>query len=117
VSDDPSRARIALERILAALSGPSERGSRLVQQIEVVDSWTEGDDIFCLVYRDPDEYDFTLGLRRTVEPNWTIDGVVDQVLVGELGEPLGTLEDTLRPDDQGVMWWTGDRPEWRGAPR
>jgi hypothetical protein len=117
VSDSPSRAQTALERILGALSRPSERRSRLVEHIEVVDSWTEGDDVFCLIYRDPEEYDFTLGLRRTGETDWTIDGVVDQVLVGELGEPLGALEDTLRADDKGVMWWTGDQPEWRGPPR
>lgn len=117
MSDDPSRAQTALDRILGALSGQSERGSHVVQHIEVVNSWTESDDVFCLVYRDPEAYDFTLGLRRTVEPCWTIDGLVDQVLVGELGEPLGALEDTLRADDKGFMWWTGDRPEWRGHPR
>ena len=60
-----------------------------------MDSWTEGDDVFCLVNRHPEHYDGTLGLHRVVEDDWTIDGVVDQVLVGELGEPLGSMEDTL----------------------
>ena len=32
---------------------------------------------------------------------------------GVLGEPLGSLEDTLRRDEQGVMWWSGERPEWQ----
>lgn len=85
--------------------------------IELVDSWTEGDDVFCLVYRQPEHYDGTLGLRRVVEDDWTIDGVVGQVMDGELGEPLGGLVNTLQPDEGGVMWWSGDLPEWKGPPQ
>lgn len=85
--------------------------------IELIDSWTDGNDVFCLVYRQPEHYEGTLGLRRVVEADWSIDGVVGQVLDGELGEPLGSLEETLRGDEHGVMWWSGDLPEWKGPPR
>lgn len=85
--------------------------------IKLVDSWTEGDDVFCHVNRHPEHYDGTFGLHRVVEDDWTIDGVVDHVLVGELGEPLGSMEDTLHRDARGVMWWSGDLPEWKGPPR
>lgn len=85
----------------------------------VIDAWVESDEVFCLVYRYEDKgfFDGVLGLRRTVEPDWSIDGIVDHVLVEELGEPLGAMEDELSPDDAGVMWWTGDKPEWKGTPR
>ena len=58
--------------------------------IELVDSWTEGDDFFCRVNRHPEHYDGTFGLQgRVVEDDWTVDGVVDQVLVGDRASLLG----------------------------
>jgi hypothetical protein len=89
VTSGLTRAQQVLSRVLQAL--PSAQ-----PPIALVNSWTEGDDVFCLVYRQPEHYDGTLGLRRVVENDWTTDGVVRQVMDGELGEPLGSLVDTLR---------------------
>ncbi|RHA39005.1 hypothetical protein [Cellulomonas rhizosphaerae] len=80
---------------------------------EVVEAWAEPDDVFCLVYRQPLYGDVLLGLRRAVEPDWTIDGVVDEILSFELGEPLGSLFDTLIRNDAGVHWWNGHPDEWK----
>ena len=70
--------------------------------------------MLCLIYRQPKWYgDLTLGLRRAVESDWTIDGVVNEILAGELEEPLGSMHDTLEPDESGAMWWSGNLPEWK----
>ena len=104
-----SRAEEALSRVLAQVGSLDREWA-----IEVEAAWTEADDVLCLVYRQPGMYgNVTLGLRRTVEADWTIDGVVEEILVGELSEPLGSLYDTLQPDADGVMWWTGNLPEWK----
>ena len=104
MTDGQSRAQQVLEAVL-----------RHVPQLDppttILDSWTEGDDVFCLVYRQ-DRYDWPLGLRRSVTPEWTIDGLVFEVLTCELEEPLGSLMSALEPDDRGVMWWSGNPPEW-----
>lgn len=105
-----SRAAQVLAKVL--LGAPDTMGTGLV----VIDSWVEGEDTFCIVYR-YEFFDGVVGLRRTVEPDWSIDAVVDHVLVGELGEPLGAMEDELVADKDGVMWWAGDTPEWKGPPR
>lgn len=84
---------------------------RLMPATTVLDSWTEGEDVFCLVYRQA-RYDWPLGLRRRVPPGWSIDGLVQEVIMCELEEPLGNLEVTLQADDAGVRWWSGNSPEW-----
>ena len=83
-----------------------------MEPTEVVDSWTEGPSVLCLVYRQRG-YRYTLGLRREVEDDWTLEGLADEILTCELDEPLGSMIDTLQPDDQGVMWWSGNLPEWK----
>lgn len=106
-----SRAEQVLALVLTGLAARPDT-SDFVTHVER--SWTEGDDVLCLVYRQPRWYgDLTIGLRRTVEPDWSIDGVADEVLVGELDEPLGSMFDTLEPDEDGVMWWSGNLPEWK----
>lgn len=50
--------------------------------------------------------------RAEVLRSWT-EGVVDEIVTCEIGEPLGSLHETLRPDAEGVMWWTGNLPEWK----
>lgn|GEM_PF-3530313 len=80
---------------------------------ELVDSWVEAEDVFCVVYRQPLYGPILLGLRRVVEADWTIEGVVDEVVTCELGEPLGSLWETLTPDEAGTMWWAGNPPEWK----
>jgi hypothetical protein len=82
--------------------------------VHVERTWTESADVLCLVYRQPGMYpDMTLGLRRTVDPDWTVEGVADEILCCELGEPLGSLYAGLEADEDGVMWWTGNLPEWK----
>lgn len=96
------------------LSGLESRPDTSEFTTHVERSWTEGDDVLCLVYRQPRWYgDLVIGLRRSIESDWTIDGVADEVLNGELHEPLGTIYATLEPDDEGVMWWSGNLPEWK----
>ncbi len=109
--DHKSRAERVLERVLLGLrSRPAT--SDFMTHVER--SWTDGDDVLCLVYRQPRWYgDLVLGLRRVVESDWTIDGVVDEVLSGELGEPLGSMYGSLEADDEGVMWWQGNLDAWK----
>jgi hypothetical protein len=99
-----SRAQQVLERVIREVP-------RLTPATAVLDSWTEGDDVFCLVYRQ-EGYDWPLGLRRHVPPEWTVDGLVQEILICELEEPLGSLSATLQADDAGVRWWRGNPPEW-----
>lgn len=104
----PSRARQTLDLVLA--EAEDTMGSRL----QVLDSWVESDDTFCLVFTShvtPLEHD-PIGLRRTVDEGWSVEQVADYVLVSELGEPLGSLADDLELED-GIWWFTGDRQAWR----
>ena len=104
-----SRAQEVLSHVL---EGISALGGEWATEVEA--AWTEGNDVLCLVYRQPRMYaDVRLGLRRSVEPDWSIEGVADEILVAELGEPLGSRRDSLQADADGVMWWTGNLPEWK----
>lgn len=108
-----SRADDVLALVLAAIESRvgAFRSDDLMP--EVLTWCVEAEDVFCLVYRQPLYGPTTIGLRRTVEPDWTIEGVADEVVTCELGEPLGSLWHTLTPDLAGVMWWTGNPPEWK----
>jgi hypothetical protein len=106
-----ARAQEVLGRVVAGAGSVPWGDSNLVT--EVVEAWAETDDVFCLVYRQLLYGDLLLGLRRVVEPDWTIDGVVDEILSCELGEPLGSVFDELVPDDAGVHWWNGNPDEWK----
>jgi hypothetical protein len=107
---DQTRSEQVLASVLSSLSA----WGRTEFRTEVQKSWTEGDAILCIVYRQPDMYPtLRLGLRRTIEADWTVAGIADEIVSCEIGEPLGSLYDTLQPDAEGVMWWTGNLPEWR----
>lgn len=103
-----SRARRTLDLVLVEAEDTMGSGLR------VLDSWVESDDTFCLVFSsDLTPLEHTpIGLRRTVDENWSVEQVADYVLVSELGEPLGSLVDELELDG-GVWWFRGDRREWR----
>jgi hypothetical protein len=81
-------------------------------------AWIENPELACFVYESAEQPHGRLGLRRTVEQGseWTVEGIVDEILTCEMGEPLGSCFDTLQADADGVLWWTGNRTEWK-APR
>jgi hypothetical protein len=81
-------------------------------------AWIENPEVACFVYESAEQAHGRLGLRRTVEQSseWTVEGIVDEILTCEMGEPLGSCFDTLEADGDGVLWWTGNRAEWK-APR
>jgi hypothetical protein len=107
---EATRAELVLALVLESLSTWEHTEFRT----EVQKSWTEGDSVVCLVYRQTGMYSkLTLGLRRTVEDDWSIEGLVEEMVVCEMGEPLGSLYESLQPDAKGVMWWTGNLPEWK----
>ena len=81
----------------------------------VLDSWTEGDDTICLVYRGW-WHGGTLGLRRRIDADLPLDIVVGQILGAELGEPPGLLVEAVAPDSSGITWWHGEPPGWWRRP-
>lgn len=112
----------ALEACLSHLSTSTVTAARSVR---VVQSWTDGPDAICVLYRRP-ELDVTVGLRRrwhdAVQPGeWRLGNLmawgydvgpdVDPLAFGrnvadfDLGEPLGMIARALRHDDEGVGWW------------
>ena len=105
---EASRAAQVLEAVREGIEPPQAHNGYL----RLLDSWTEGEDTICVVYEGW-WYPGTLGLRRNVEANVPAQHVVEDILSGDLGEPLGGLVDALVPDDNGVMWWEGNPPEWR----
>lgn len=80
--------------------------------LQVLGAWTEGTDTICIVYRGW-WHPSTLGLRRQIESDWPVDAVVEYIVTSELGEPLGSREAWLEPDEHGIHWWVGDPPDWR----
>lgn len=112
-----SRASQVLAQVLTAIERSNDRFPTDDFATEVVDSWVENDDTFCIVYRQRLYGDELFGLRRTVEPAWSISGVVDEVLTCELFEPLGSLYDPMVADEQGIKWWAGNLSDWKGPPR
>ncbi len=107
---EPTRAEQVLSGVLESIR-TQDKSDWLA--VDLKKSWTEGEDVFCLIYKQRSLEGMTLGLRRTVEADWTINEVLAEVVASELGEPLGSLYDTLEEDDAGVMWWTGNLPEWK----
>jgi hypothetical protein len=94
--------------------------------VRVVESWTEGPDAICIVYRPPDDARRVVGLRRrwhdAVQPGeWRLGNLmawgydvgpdVDPVAFGhnvadfDLGEPLGMVVRALRYDGGEIGWW------------
>ena len=106
MSEQQSRAERVLDGVLYWLprSVVTESSS-----MEVVDSWTEGQDTICVMYRWPGA-PCTVGLRRRLEPDETDDDLVDEIVNFEIGEPLGTWFDAGRVVN-GEFWWDGGPPE------
>jgi hypothetical protein len=66
--------------------------------------------MICVVYQGW-WYPGLLGLRQHIgSRDWPVDTVVLNILSEDLGEPLGSLVDSLEPDEHGVMWWSGTSP-------
>jgi hypothetical protein len=90
------------------------------RSVEVLAAWVEGGDALCIVYQYP-YYQGVLGLRAAIDTDMHMYGepVSDPESFGrdiadfQIGEPLGTVVDRLRLDDNGVSWW-GDRAELSG---
>jgi hypothetical protein len=78
-------------------------------------AWIEGAEVVCFVYESEVQRCGRVGLRRTIEQGseWTLEGIVDEILTCELGEPLGSCFDTLEADEDGMLWWIGNRTEWK----
>ena len=102
-----SQAGEALAEVLARVPPPGEDNDNF----QVLDSWTEGHDTICIVYRGWWEQD-TLGLRREIDADQPLSRVVGQILDAELGEPPGRLIDGVEPDESGIVWWRGEPREW-----
>ncbi len=99
-------------QVLEAVQRGSSRLAPITATCASSTPWAEGEDTICVVYEGW-WYPGTLGLRRKVEANVPVEHVVEDMLSGDLGEPLGSLVDTLVLDDNGVMWWEGNPPECR----
>lgn len=103
-----SWAEAALASCLAALRELD------VWTVEVVESWVEDDDGFCVVYRHP-HHDGLLGCRvrrDEADDEVGLDADASGFEVGKLTiwEPLGTTERELVADRLGVRWLAGDVP-------
>jgi hypothetical protein len=102
-----SRAAQALASIVDHFPAPDEYNGNL----QLVDSWTEGEDTICIVYEGW-WHGGRLGLRRMIDSDLPVDVVVGQVLEAELGEPPGAMIDGVVEDSDGVTWWAGEPREW-----
>jgi hypothetical protein len=91
------------------------------RSIEVLAAWVEGGDAFSVVYQCR-YHDGVLGLRRTIDTDMYGEPVSDPESFGrdiadfDIGEPMGTIADRLRPDDHGVSWWGATGNELPGLP-
>jgi hypothetical protein len=103
---DSSRAADVLAAVLQRLP------SKFVPDVRVLDSWVEDDDVICLVYTSS-LTDGLTGLRRRVEVDIPVTAIVDDIVVCDLGEPLGTDREGGERDENGILWWPGIRPELR----
>lgn len=78
--------------------------------VGVADAWTDGPDAFCVVYRYMTVAK-TLGIRMTKSGPHPAAETEDAERFGrevadfDIGEPLGTVANNLRPDRNGIDWW------------
>jgi hypothetical protein len=101
-----------LAAVLEGIPAPTEDNGNF----RVVDSWTEGDDFICVVYRGW-WHESILGLRRRIEADVPLDDMIGKILDAELGEPPGALVEDVEPDSDGITWWQGEpRQWWRDRP-
>jgi hypothetical protein len=98
-----SLASRALSALLDYLPRSYTEGSHL----DVLDSWTEGDSVVCVVYQFHG-WDAVIGYRQHVELDDelpTLEDWVEEVANFNIGEPLGTIARHMWLDDEGVHWW------------
>ena len=107
----PSLASEVLRAVVDNFPAPDDGNGDL----RLIDSWTEAEDTICVVYEGwwvPGK----VGPRRRIDghvPTWQ---EIANILDGEFGEPPGLMVEGVMPDVDGVIWWEGDRPEWRQFP-
>ena len=113
--------RTALYACVTQLPGSITEGST----VEVLAAWIDENRSLCFVYQ-YSYYDGVLGLRCDTETDMYGDPSSDPTRFGEdvadfaIGEPLGTVADHLRQDDNGVYWWgsvTRELPRLPESPR
>lgn len=75
--------------------------------LQILGARTEEPDTICVVYQGW-WFPGILGLRQHIGPtDWPLETVALNIVAYGLDEPLGSRVDTLEPDENGVMWWTG----------
>lgn len=107
MSEQESRASLVLSGVIKGAGQPG-----LGSGLEIIDSWTEGELIVCVIYRSA-LTDGAHGLRREVETDIPVQAVVTDILWHDLSEPIGAEAASLTRDSEGILWWSGTRPEWR----
>lgn len=79
--------------------------------LQILGAWTEEPDTICVVYQGW-WYPGIVGLRQHIgATDWPLETAVLNILTCGLDEPLGSRVNTLKPDEYGVMWWTGTPPD------
>ena len=77
--------------------------------------WSSEPETIRVVYRaqflSPDDWQ-VYGLWREIEVDVPVRSLVDEIVHREIGEPLGSLADESWLE-AGVLWFRGNRPEWR----
>jgi hypothetical protein len=97
-----TEAHTSADRVLSSLLWELPTSS-IAGDVRVIESWVEGADTIRLVYRNGGAP--LMGLRRTLEAAVPEDLLVEELAL-ELGEPQSTRG--MVPDDQGLLWWTGN---------
>jgi hypothetical protein len=124
IRDDPQRwADDVQAALLRQLTDPARHLPVTGGQVQVVQSWTgvhDGHPVLHVVYRHP-WWDFATGLRRHLDevedyplnlPVPDVDPAVDladEIVTSDIEEPLGSVSESMVPDEDGVWWW-GDPP-------
>ncbi|WP_380162707.1 hypothetical protein [Kineococcus sp. R86509] len=120
IRDDPQRwANDVHAALMRQLTDPARHLAVTGGQVQVVRSWTSvhgGHPVLHVVYRHP-WWDFTTGLRRHLDevehyplnlPVPDIDLAVDladDIVTSDIEEPLGSVLESMVPDEDGVWWW------------
>jgi hypothetical protein len=119
IRNDPQRwADDVHTALLRRLTDPARHLPTTDGQIQVLRSWTDvhdGHPVLHVVYRHP-WWDFTTGLRRYLDevedyplnlPTHVDPAVdlADDIVTSDIEEPLGSVSDSMVPDEDGVWWW------------
>ena len=106
--NDESRAARVLRSVVHGFPPPNGGNG----YVRLLDGWVGDQDTICVVYEGWWS-EGKLGLRRRIETHLTVEQEAANILDGELGEPPGSMIEGATPDEDGITWWEGDRPEWR----